>query len=124
VVSLHPCLSPDLRRYVFKFFTIENNVCFGFIVQFSSVAQLCPTLCDPMHCSMLGFPAINSKTLLTLMSIELVMPSNHLILCCPFFSHLQSFPASRSFQMSQFWYMIYDLYYVKVISIYVHFLKS
>ena len=24
--------------------------------QFSSVAQLCPTLCDPMDCSMLGLP--------------------------------------------------------------------
>ena len=108
-----------------KFFTIENNVCFGFIVQFSSVAQSCPTLCDPMHCSMPGFPAItNSQTLLTLMSIELVMPSNHLILCCPVSSHLQSFPASGSFQMSQFRYMIYGLYYVDVISIYVHFLKS
>ena len=34
------------------------------------------------------------------MSIELVMPSNHLILCVvPFSSHLQSFPASGSFQM-------------------------
>ena len=29
------------------------------------------------------------------------MPSNHLILCCPFSSSLQSFPASGSFQMSQ-----------------------
>ena len=26
-------------------------------VQFSSVTQLCPTLCDPMNCSMPGFPA-------------------------------------------------------------------
>jgi len=40
--------------------------------------------------------------LLKLMSIEWVMPSNHLILCCPFSSSLQSFPASGSFQMSQF----------------------
>ena len=30
------------------------------------------------------------------------MPSNHLILCQPLLLHLQSFPASRSFQMSQF----------------------
>ena len=36
------------------------------------------------------------------MSIVLVMPSNHLILCCPFSSCLQSFPASGSFLMSQF----------------------
>ena len=36
-----------------------------------------------------------------LMSIESVMPSSHLILCRPLSSGLQSFPASRSFQMSQ-----------------------
>ena len=35
------------------------------------------------------------------MPIDLVMPSNHLILCCPLSSCLQSFPASGSFQMSQ-----------------------
>ena len=44
----------------------------------------------------------NSWSLLKLMSIESVMPSNHLILCCPFFSCLQSFPASGSLPMSQF----------------------
>ena len=36
------------------------------------------------------------------MSIESVMPFNHLILCIPFSSCPQSFPASGSFQMSQF----------------------
>ena len=40
----------------------------------------------------------NSESLLKLMSIELVMPSNHLIPVVPFSSHLQSFPASGSFQ--------------------------
>ena len=44
----------------------------------------------------------NSWSLLKFISIELVMPSNHLILCRPFSSCLQSFPASGSFQMSQF----------------------
>ena len=43
----------------------------------------------------------NSRSLLKLMSIELVMPSNHLILCRCFSSCLQSFPASGSFLMSQ-----------------------
>uniref|UniRef100_A0AC11ER73 Uncharacterized protein n=1 Tax=Ovis aries TaxID=9940 RepID=A0AC11ER73_SHEEP len=38
----------------------------------------CVTLCSPMDCSMTGFPVHDQ-----LMSIELVMPSNHLILCCP-----------------------------------------
>ena len=44
----------------------------------------------------------NSRSLLKLMSIESVMPSNHLILCHPFSFCLQSFPASGSFPMSQF----------------------
>ena len=37
----------------------------------------------PMDCSMPGFPVLISKSLLRFMSIELVMLSNHLILCCP-----------------------------------------
>ena len=45
---------------------------------------------------------INSQSLLKLMPIESVMQSNHLILCCPCSSCLQSFPASGSFLMSQF----------------------
>ena len=44
----------------------------------------------------------NSWSLLRLMSIESVMASNHLIPCCPLLFCLQSFPASGSFQMSQF----------------------
>ena len=43
----------------------------------------------------------NSRSLLKLMSIESVMSSNHLILCRPFSSCLQSFPASGSFLMSR-----------------------
>ena len=53
-------------------------------IQFSSVIQLCLTICDPMDCSTPGFPVIiNSRSLLKLMSVESVMPSNHLILWCP-----------------------------------------
>ena len=44
----------------------------------------------------------NFQSLLKLMSIDSVMPFNHLMLCCPFSSCLQSFPASGSFPMSQF----------------------
>ena len=40
----------------------------------------------------------NSQSLPKFMSTESVMPSNHLILCVPFSSHLQSFPVSGSFQ--------------------------
>ena len=53
-------------------------------VQFISVAQSCPTLCHPKECSMPGFRVHhNPQSLLKLMSIESVMPSNHLILCFP-----------------------------------------
>ena len=56
---------------------------FDFLCNFSSVAQSCLTLCDPMDCSTPGFPPIaNSQSLLKLMCIESVMPSNHFILCC------------------------------------------
>ena len=44
----------------------------------------------------------NSQSLLKLTSIELVMPSNHLILCCLLLLLPQSFPASGSFPVSQF----------------------
>ena len=80
-------------------------MCAFLSVWFSLTAQSCLPLCDPMDCSMPGPLSItNSHSFLKLMSIESVMPSNHLILChplLPFSSCLQSFPASGSFQMSQ-----------------------
>ena len=57
---------------------------FSYPVQFSSVAQLCPTLCHPMDCSMPGLPVHHQLLyLLKLISIESLMASKHLILCCP-----------------------------------------
>ena len=46
-----------------------------------------------------SLPFTISWSLLKCMSLESGMPSNHLILCCPFSSRLQSFPASRPFPM-------------------------
>ena len=54
------------------------------------------------HARLLPCPSPNSRSLLKLMSIKSVMPSNHFIFCCPLSSCPQSFPASRSFPMSQF----------------------
>ena len=68
------------------------------LLQFSLFAQLCLTLCDPMDCSMPGFLSItNSQSLLKLMSIELVMSSNHLILCHPLLLLPSIFPNIRVF---------------------------
>ena len=64
----------------------------------SSVIQPCPTLCDPVDCRRQASLSItNSWSLLTLMSIELVMPSNHLILCHPLLLLLSIFPIIRVF---------------------------
>jgi len=53
-------------------------------IQFSSVAQSCPTLCNPMNRSTPGLPVHHQLPEFTkLTSIKLVMPSSHLILCRP-----------------------------------------
>ena len=74
----------------------------GTIIQFSSVAQSHPTLCDPMNCSMPGLLSItNSRSSLKLLSIESVMPSSHLILCRPLLLLPSIFPSIRVFSNSQ-----------------------
>ena len=67
-----------------------------------SVALLCLTLCDPMDCSTPSFPVHHHLTeIAQTMSLESMMPSNHLILCCPLLLLPPSFPASGSFLTSQ-----------------------
>ena len=67
-------------------------------VHFSSGAQSCPTLCNPMDCRRQASLSItNYQSLLKLMSIESVMPSNHLILCHPFPLPPSIFPSIRVF---------------------------
>ena len=75
------------------------------IIQFSSVqlfshVQLFVTPWVAAHQAFLSIT--NSWSLSKLASIESVMPSNHLILCHPLLLLLQSFPASGSFPVSQF----------------------
>ena len=63
-----------------------------------SVAQSCPTLCDPMDYSTqacLSFTV--SWSLLKLMSTVSVMPFNHRILWCPLFLLPSIFPSIRVF---------------------------
>ena len=69
-------------------FYIWENACFNplayYSVQFSSIAQSCPTLCDPMNrSSQASLSITNSRSSFRLASIESVMPSSHLILCRP-----------------------------------------
>ena len=75
--------------------TIDNSV--QFISDSFDSAQSCPT--HEMQHARLSCPSPTPR--LKLMSIKSVMPSNHLILCCPLL--LPSvFPRSGSFPVSQF----------------------
>ena len=67
-------------------------------VQFSSVTQSCPTLCDPMDCSTPGLPVHHQLLELAQTHVHPTISSSGV----PFSSCLQSFPASVSFQISQF----------------------
>ena len=72
--------------------------CAGWGVQFSSVSQSCPTLCDPRDCSTPGLPIHHQLPELTqTMSIESVMPSSHPILCRPLLLLPSVFPSIRVF---------------------------
>ena len=67
-------------------------------VQFSSVAQSCLPLCDPMNRSTKASLSItNSRNLSKLMSIESVIPSSHLILCHPLLLPPSILPSLRVF---------------------------
>ena len=92
-------LKPQLQYHLFgnsfsspflqsKQFTASHNLPYFlfsiYSVQFRSVTQWCLTLGNPMNCSTPGLPVHHQLLdLLKLMSIELVMPSSHLILCRP-----------------------------------------
>ena len=66
--------------------------------QFSSVTQSCLTLSDPMYTArQVPLSVNNSRSIPKLMSVELVMPSNHLTLCHPLLLPLLIFPRIRVF---------------------------
>ena len=67
-------------------------------VQFSSVIQSCLTLCSPMNAAcQASLSIINPWSLLKLMSIELMMPFNHLIFCFTLLLLPSIFPSIRVF---------------------------
>ena len=78
--------------YISRSWIVESSV------QFSSVTQSRLTLCDPMNCSMPGFPVLHQLPELAQTHIPQVrMLSNHLILCCPLLLLLSIFPSIRVF---------------------------
>ena len=106
VVPLHPDFpsklrahnSPIITRFLtfLSFLDCENLVFLRlFIVQWLSYVWLFSTSWTAAHQVLLSFTI--SSSLPKLMSIELVMPSNHLILCCPLLLRPWVFPSIRVF---------------------------
>ena len=80
-----------------EFFTSSHWEAHVLTLQFSSVTQLCPTLCDPMDCSTPGLPVHHQLQGLPQTHVPTISSS-----VVPFASGLQIFPALGYFPMSQF----------------------
>ena len=100
-----PCPSPILnhnryqRAWCFLAGKAKRDLVTGLKVpQFSLVAQSCPILCNPIIAAHQASLSItNSQSPPKPMSIELVMPSNHLIFCHPLLLLPSIFPSIRVF---------------------------
>ena len=75
-----------------------NRYKYNFCRWSCSVAKSSLTLCNPIDCSTPGFTVLLClPDFLKFMSIESVMPSNHLILCCPILLLPSVLPSIRVF---------------------------
>ena len=86
-IEIKKCI-PSLKSYDFYNFIIKQLILSGgpisrpkVVLLCSLVAKSCPSLRDPSYCNTLS--STTSQSLLKFMSIDSVMLSNHLILCCP-----------------------------------------
>ena len=83
----------SLRLQYFPQKYLFFNLIFG-----CSVVHSCPTLCDSMDCSTPEFPVLHYLlSLLKLISVELMILSKHLTLCCPRLFLPSIFPSIRVF---------------------------
>ena len=111
MVSVHTgfsgCSTQDLYMYIYVYIYMCVYKTFKHVAQFTSVTQSSPTPGNSMDCSMPGFLVHHQ------LPVVMASPTNSCPLswwchptisssAVPFSSCLQSFPASGSFQMSQF----------------------
>ena len=95
------CLAPSVMA-VLSLRVLDPSLSPALWSVISSVTQLCPLFATPWTTARQASLSItNSRSSLRLTSMESVMPSSHLILCCPLLLLPQSLPASESFPVSQ-----------------------
>ena len=122
-ISLSPWVTfiSDLSRFLFDIYCFHSYLLWslkycevsrtGFIIPISEIHTLSSV--QSLNCVRLfvtpwtaarqaSLSITNARSLLKLMSIKLVIPSNHLILCCPLLLLPSIFPALGSFPVSQF----------------------
>ena len=109
-------INPNFLRFLknewFHQMIFTHLLKWSYAFSVNSVTQSRLTLCNPIDCRMPGFPVHHQLLEPTqLMSIVLVMPSNHLILCHPFLLLPSVFPSIRGFfqwvsfshQVTKYW---------------------
>ena len=91
-------ISPALIRYFFLFQYSMDRKVFLSIQSFESLSHVWLFVTPWTPACQASLPVTNSRSLLKLMSIELVIPSNHLILCHPLLLPPSIFPRISLFQ--------------------------
>ena len=84
-----------IKLWTFIIFSSGPDICYC-----CSVAQSCMTLWNSMDCARLLCPILSPRVWSKLRSIELILPSNHFIHCCPPFLLPAIFPSIRMFPVS------------------------
>ena len=108
IISMKRILYEDMCQvWVFQILTNQFSS-----VQFSSVAQLCLTLWDPMNHSTPGLPVHHRLPEFTQTHVlESLMPSSHLILCRPLLLLPSVFPRIRVFSNELAIYIIWPKFW-------------
>ena len=111
------CLTDGSHHLLLKAFLPNFSGSRVWSTQFSSVTQASLTLCDPIAARQASLSITNSQSMLKLMSIELVMPSNYLILCRPLHLLPSIFPSIRVFSSESVLHIRWQKYWSFTFSI-------
>ena len=102
-----------LILFILQHIEIPHSFWFLFFIQFSSVAQLCPTLCNPMDCSTPGLPVHHQLPEFTQTHGDAIQ---YLILCCPLLLLPSIFPTIRVFSKESVLHISWPKYWTFSIS--------